>query len=460
MKKTIVTLLAFIVLTGSLSATEFKVGGVYTAWAQNQQSFKLDADNYNMNYVIQMLRFKVQGVANDNLKFVTRFDIAQGWWGVDNMLRGVERWGKTGASSLFDFKDTNYLMHVDQAYVDFKHPTLPFSMKIGRQWFGLGHKIILDNNFDGIQIGLLNGALNLGWAKVSEGGDNTTDEGPGNGDSDLYLGNYKGSLGSLKYNAFGLYYKENVTEDDLTAYILDDLQFFRNRDAATVTQLTAFGASVNYKAGKLTVDGEFDFLTGKDDINDLDLSGYNLYAKATFAANGALKLGGVFGLGSGDDPTDPGFTNVNKLRTSGFFYITEIWEDSIMPDEEGITPQGLGAPNVRAYRELENTTIIQGNADYKLTNNLALFVSGSYIMATNEIKEADADGNYFAGETGSTALGTEVDFRLKYSVYKNMFFMLRGGYFIPGDAAGYLINGHADDMDPAYELKGMIVYKF
>lgn len=460
MKRLISGILCTMVLGSFLFATDFKVNGVYTAWAQNQQAFKLDAENYNMRYVIQMLRFKVQGVANENLKFVTRFDIAQGWWGVDNMLRGVERWGKTGASSLFDFKDSNYLVHVDQAYVDFTHPTLPFSMKIGRMWYGLGNKIMMDNNYDGIQVDLLNGALNIGWAKVSEGNDNTTDEGLHNGDSDLYLGSYKGGSESLKFNAFGFYYKENVTDEDTTAYIVDDLQFFRNRDAATVTQLTAFGVSATLKAGKLTVDGEFDYLTGRDDINDLDLSGYNLYGKATFAASDALKLGGIFGLGSGDDASDPGFTNVNKLRTSGFFYITEIWEDSIMPDEEGITPQGLGAPNVRAYRELENTTIIQGNADYKLTSNTSLFVSGSYIIASNEIKEADTDGNYFAGETGSTAIGTEVDFRLKYSVYKNMFFMLRGGYFIPGDAAGYLINGHANDMDPAYELKGMVVYKF
>ncbi|NIX57622.1 MAG: hypothetical protein GWN14_17295, partial [candidate division Zixibacteria bacterium] len=57
----------------------------------------------------------------------------------------------------------------------------------------------------------------------------------------------------------------------------------------------------------------------------------------------------VGGRGSGDDDVTGGDGNVNKLRTSGFFYITEIWEDSIMPDEEGITPQGLGAPNVRGY---------------------------------------------------------------------------------------------------------------
>ena len=445
-------LLFSILIAGTaLFATDFKVNGVYTAWAQNQQAFTLNADTYDMNYVVQMLRFKVQGIANENLKFVTRFDMAQGWWGVDNMLRGVERWEKTGASSLFDFKDTNYLMHIDQAYVDFNWDIYhPLNVKIGRQWFGLGNKLMVDNNYDGIQLNAK--GLTLGWAKVSEGADNTTDVGAHNGDSDLYLGSYKKAFGNLELNAFGFYYNEAITPDDTTAYILDDLQFFRNKDAATVTQLMAGGLAGNYKKGALTADFEFDYLMGTDGINDLDLTGFNLYTKVGYAVSDKLKFGSIFGMGSGDDASSDGFTNVNKLRTSGFFYMTEIWEDSIMPDEEGITPQGLGAPKVKAYRELENTTIFQGNVDYKISGNTSLFLSGSYIQATSEIKSDTGEG--------SQDLGMEVDFRLKHNIQKNLFLMLRGGYFIPGDAAGYLINGHKNTLDPAYELKGMVVYKF
>ncbi|MBL7052703.1 MAG: alginate export family protein, partial [Candidatus Marinimicrobia bacterium] len=75
-----------------------------------------------------------------------------------------------------------------------------------------------------------------------------------------------------------------------------------------------------------------------------------------------------------------------------------------------------------------------------------------YIQATSEIKSDTGEG--------SQDLGMEVDFRLKHNIQKNLFLMLRGGYFIPGDAAGYLINGHKNTLDPAYELKGMVVYKF
>lgn len=69
------------------------------------------------------------------------------------------------------------------------------------------------------------------------------------------------------------------------------------------------------------------------DVNNGDLSGYNLDADARMK------------LGAG---------NINKVRTNGFFYVTEVWEDSLMPDEEGITPQGLGSPASRDCREFEN----------------------------------------------------------------------------------------------------------
>lgn len=37
---------------------------------------------------------------------------------------------------------------------------------------------------------------------------------------------------------------------------------------------------------------------------------------------------------------------------------------------------------------------------------------------------------------------------------------LRGGYFMPGDAAAYLINGNAQNKENVWELKGTFTYKF
>ena len=492
----VILLLISVLACGSF-ATDFKVNGVYTAWGQSQHAFTFNKDSYDDNYVVQMLRFKVQGIANENLKFVTRLDIAQGWWGVDNSLRTVERWGKSytnkfGGSNLFDFKDTNFLVHVDQAYVDFNIPKTSIGARVGRMWYGLGNKIMVDNNYDGIQIDVKNlggGKLTAGWAKVSEGVDGLRDKADYNPvdssytdsrDAHLFTLNFHNKAGGFSYDAYGMYYKDaSILDND--AYVPDHLQFFKTRFSPQVTQLTAVGVSGSYKSGKLKVNGEVDYLTGKDDINnstfgakqmldknDGDLSGYNLYLKANYAAADKLDVGAVFGMGSGDDDLTGGKGNVNKLRTSGFFYITEVWEDSIMPDEEGITPQGLGAPNVRGYRELENTTIFQVNGTLKPCKKLSAFLSYSYIKATQAVHAwsvvKDQNGNVIDAaidhNTSATDLGQEIDFRINYKMFKEFALILRGGYFMPGDAAGYLIVGHNKDLDPAWEAKAIVLYKF
>ncbi len=305
--KHLFTILAVILfINTSAFAVDFKVGGVYTAWAQSQHQFTLTEDVYDDDYVVQMLRFKVQAIVNENLKIVTRFDMAQGWWGVDNADRTLDRTGKTGGSSLFDYKDTNFLFHVDQAYAEFTLPNMPISGRVGRMWYGLGNKIMLDNNYDGIQLDfnkVANHKVTVGWAKVNENGDATNDTytaatGTDTRDADLLTVNVNGAAmeGNLKYDMFGLYYTDRSVKDG-TAYSPDGFNYFKTRYSAQVTNLMAFGAAASYKLGKLAVNGEFDYLIGKDDIdntiygakqmwdkNDGDLTGYNLYLKANFAA--------------------------------------------------------------------------------------------------------------------------------------------------------------------------------
>ena len=483
MKRFTFLIFTLLLLVGLSFSADFKVNGVYTAWGQSQHDFTFGKAKYNDNYVVQMLRFKVQAAVNEHLRAVTRFDMAQGWWGIDNALKSKLRTGTAGGSALFDFKDTNFLLHVDQAYIEFDLPGKPLTFRVGRMWYGLGNKIMVDNNYDGVQMdltGVLGKKLSFSWAKVSEGVDALSDEksiAPDQRgftdarDAHLFTLNFNNEAKGFNYNVYGMFYKD-ASVADMNAYVPDHLQFFKTRFSPQVTQLTALGISGKFKKGKLSADFEADYLMGKDDIkntdhgnkqmwdiNDGNLSGYNIYFKLTHATTDKLSIGGVFGMGSGDNDVTKGKGNVNKLRTSGFFYITEVWEDSIMPDEEGITPQGLGAPNIRGYRELENSTIVQLNATLKPIKKLTLFGSYNYIKATQPIPKWDANGNPDYSATASD-LGQEIDFRCSYKIYKELDFTIRGGYFMPGKAAGYLINGTDQYNDAAWELKSTITYKF
>lgn len=467
--------------------TEFKFNGLYNAWGQMQNDFTMGKTEYRDHYLVQMFRLNFSFNYGDNIKAITRFDLAQGWWGVDN-----ETPTYSGASGMFDNKDTHYSLHVDHAYIWFNVPSISTAFNVGRFNWSAGNKMVLDNNYDGLSAAIKVGEadnIKLGVAKISEGVLGISDlprvapDSKGSydaRDANLFTAAYNTKFGATNLEIYGMYYYDGSIEDS-TAYLIDGLYYNRPRFTPQVTKLGIFGAAGTTKIDKLTLNYEANYLIGKDeidnpthagrlntspsaidalkyDINDGDLAGYNLYLKLDYAMADAVSIGLVAGMGSGDDDPTGGKGNVNKLRTAGFFYLTEVWEDSIMPDEEGITPQGLGAPNVRAYRELENTTALQLNSTLTITPSWKLFGSFTYLKATQPVYAWTAAGPDL--NTSADDLGWEVDLKTDYKIYSNLTFTFRAGYFSPGTAAKYLING-SDNWDLApWELKSEITFAF
>jgi hypothetical protein len=281
-------------------------------------------------------------------------------------------------------------------------------------------------------------------------------------------------MGSVDCEVFGVLYSD-AGDDDGTTYVPNDINYLRSRFTPNLSELVALGVTGSYTDTErgLSLNAEADLLSGKDnvegstidalqltDINNGDLGGYNLYLEVTARVAPALDVGGVFGRGSGDDDWTSGSGNVNKLGTAGFFYVTEVWEDSIMPDEEGISPQGLGAPNVRGYRELENTTLLQANAKFSLLRDVSVFGSYTYLRATDAIHAWTADSVTTVGAASSSDIGQEIDWKLDVKLYPQLALGFRGGVFFPGEASGYLINGTNEFDDPAWEHKATLTLTF
>ena len=89
------------------------------------------------------------------------------------------------------------------------------------------------------------------------------------------------------------------------------------------------------------------------------------------------------------------------------------------------------------------------------------FVSYTYITATQPIYAwSTTDAGWTKGTENSSDIGSEVDFKIDYGIMKNLGFTLRGGIFMPGDAAGYLINGNNEYLDNVREIKTTLTYKF
>lgn len=469
------------------SGPHLDLSGFYAFNAYSQNNFFLGRGNVGGvsdkdEYAIQMFRLMAELAYNDNLKAVVRTDLAQGIWGIDNSQRDNDR---PGFSNLFNNKDTNFTVHVDWAYVDYTHAPMDLNAKLGRMKYALGNLLILDQDADGLQLTkkMDDAALTFGYAKMSEGADSLSDEdvsdvgGLDTEDADLYLFSYSYKGDSWSLNPFIAHYVD-CGDDDMSTYIPQGFQYFRARFTPQVSDATALGLAFSGTAGSWKLSGEVDYLTGSDDIanansgpnqlldvNNGDLEGYNLYLNATVPL-GPGTFGIKAGMGSGDDDPMSGDGNINRIRTNGFFYLTEVWEDSVMPDEEGITPQGLGSPASRGYRELENTTMLQLNYSWTINPQLSAFVSGTWLQATEELSpwsDLNGDGAIGPGELGpesSDDLGTELDARLNWKITPQLLWVFRGGIFMPGDASGYLINGTDMYDDDAWELRTTVKFTF
>lgn len=481
--------------------------GMYNIWGLTQRNFLFGADNPldDAGYTVQMLRGKVT-ITKENIGAVARMDVGQGWWGVDNSPNSATAVTTTldadgnpvvtgapgyNADKLFANKDVSFGVHLDQVYGFAKFPETPIPLELrgGRMYFGAGHKLVLDENFNGVTViarPTEKASLELSWAKVSEGqGAYTTPVGALMSDTkqfkdaDLFLGRFLIAKGKQNLEVFGGYYLDPATDEKKAAFwsmYPNGLAAARARYSPNINQLILAGVSYDGEApvaGGLMLSAEVDVLSGRDDIdnpnhgggtvdiNDGTLFGYNAYAQAVQKAELGIpvEIGATFGLGSGDaDPTG-GAGNVNHLQTMGFFPLTNVWEDSVMPDIEGISPQGLGSPVSRGYREFENTTAVVGRVAVMPWKPVRLEVAYGYFLASQPVHGFDPATGVPTGDSASD-LGMEVDSNLIVKFTNGLIGECQFGYFLPGDAAGYLINGNTTSLVPAWEVKNMATVKF
>ncbi len=472
--------------------------GKYALWALNQHNFMLGADHplNDADYVVQMLRVNGK-TTKEEYGVVMRADLAQGWWGVDNnpdvtQVSGTDADGNVTNStawnpySLFGNKGTNYGMHVDQAYAFVKVPGLsfPVEIRVGRQYYKVGHKLVLDQDGDGVQV-LIQPSEKLGvdlsWAKLSEGtgsvraptGALMNDDGA-HGDADLFGGSvHLTPNDTVSAELYGLYYQDRSGAGEQT-YAPNGVGYLEARFRPNLSMVTAFGLSSDATlpvAGGLKLQVEGAYLIGRDDVDNADhagglldinngeLSGWTAFVAADQSLSGLpLSLGASLGAGSGDDDVQSGKGNINKVMTQGFFPFTNVWEDSVMPDVEGISPQGLGSPVSRGYREFENTLALQGRVGVQPHDRVKLTASYSYFRAMNGVPGFDASGAPLS--SSALDLGQEVDVNLHLKVYKGFSYACLFGVFMPGEAAGNLMLGNASSLDPAWEVKQVVTAAF
>ncbi len=471
-----------------------KLSGAVSVWGLTQRGFFLgkDVPLDKADYVVQNVRLNLT-MGTPKVGGVVRADVGQGWWGVDNspnVVPTVAADGTVGAGynadAMFGAKDTNYPVHVDHAYLFFELPWAPgdvqLRLQVGRQPLAAGNQLVLDGEQDALLVTAKVSdhlAVDAFWAKVAEGQNaikgprgllmNDEDEWA---DADLFGGKVRYAQGDYQAELFGLFYKDHIDDYD---HLPQGLGYAYSRFQPQVSQAVAVGATASGKASVaqgLTWMAEVDYLFGKDDVDNADhagglldrndgtLMGFNALVKATQALDVGVPfdLTVLAGLGSGDDDPAGGKGNLNRIQTAGYWPLTNVWEDSVMPDVGGISPQGLGSPASRGYRELENTTAAQLGLGVVPWKPLRLEASYTFLRATQDVHGFDATGTPTADT--SKDLGQEIDVNLKLTILPGLKYLVLFGYFLPGDASALLINGDTQNTDAAWEVKQVLMYAF
>lgn len=557
--------MAFLYLAPA-QAADFKLNGVFKTWSISQNDFRMGKDDINDWYTVSLVRMKPTISAfNGDVVVHLRMDLAQGWWGVDNQRGSMKNFSEgarthAGENGLFTNKETNYAIHVDEAWIDLKLPFMdayvPTRMHLGRFYHKLGNKLILDYELDGVRLvskwndttstvltysimnegymGLSdNTASQTKWDGLDEGGSNS-----GGAARVVTLQLHQKLPNKMgKVEAYFLGYHDSGT-DDGTAYLRDDIDYSIAHYAPQIGSLTAWGIAGDLKLDNNNISIKFEGagLWGKDpinnqtyhssgipdgagstvqsgantgggtgsqgytrqhywnrlDVNDGDINGWTFYLNSKLhylESDYKVTPGLVVGAGSGDSDPTQGSGNVTKLQTEGWFYICEVWEDSIMPDLTGITPQGLGSPWSRGYREFENQILVQVNNTWKPLPKWSVFLSATYVHAMEDIYAWDDEPqNSNTRGAGSAAnggnpnnnvidatsavggpddmtrkskdIGFELDWKIDYTIFPKLVMTTRGGYFWAGDGAAYLIAGAKGWNRDVYELRWDLTYKF
>lgn len=478
----------------------FSIGidGRYSVWILNQHGFLLGLDQPldDADYVVQALRVNFKA-GTRWFGVQARFDAAEGWWGVDNspdvtQVAGTAADGAVTSTptynpyKLFGDKDTNYLIHFDHAY-GWVAPPLPFELRfaIGRQPFRAGHGLVLEGDYEGLRLRIRPvepfGMEGI-FAVLSEGlgsyktpaGTLMSDAGDW-GDALLAGGALDWKLGPLALGFFGLHYWDRSGSDAAT-FFPQGIGYLGARFQPNVSRATAFGLTLDGTVdvlGGLDLAFEGDFLFGDDrvrngdhaggllDRNDGLLLGWNVWGKvAPTLVVGPVQLHPALAVGAGSGDADPtgGRGNLNRIQTMGFFPLTHVWEDSVMPDVAGISPQGLGSPVSRGYRELENTFALQGRFGVTPAAPVTLATSYTWLRAVAPIHGWDATGAPTA--VTSQDIGHEVDVDLVVRLLPRVTCTALFGAFVPGEGAALLITGDAANRQTAWEVKQVVDIAF
>ncbi len=405
---------------------EFKYSIWANAFAVTEETAKKDEEKQYSNIRIRPMF----SLSNENVSVVTRLEIDQ-YFGAKYSATGND-------VSYADPDGDEKAVEVKWAYINVKDMIMPgLSMTAGLAPYK--YSVGFDNDMP--LFNLVYDAdmfkIDLSYIKFVEG--STTDtsaavaatstEGvKAKDDAQAYAAKLPVKLGDITVTPSVLYFTgdNNVTNSTGTAL-------------GYTSKLTMPALGVKAKLGDISLDGDFQYITGetKDNLTSVktDVAAYAAFVNAGFKASDTLKLN-VFGLYSTgeDDKAD----KTTSFQTACQDEI-EVGPMFIINDNGLITQVGIS----KEYDKITEGLIMFGfSAEAKLDKLTALAQVAYAKTASDKVVK-------------DTALGTEIDLRLSYEVAPKTSLWVEGAYLAGGK---YIetTNTASGDQNPMYYAAGLL----
>lgn len=429
-----------------------------------------NAGDQNASYWATRARLKFDWIMGKQSSATMLFEMDSSQWG-ELAGTGAQR------NQMGHWAADRAAVEIKHIYFDFGVPVIPvpISMRVGLQFLGIRPNLLVGTDGMGIVANIKVDPANIQllYFKPLEGTTWTAD------DANVYGLHANAKLGAVTAGGYALYYNMNQ-------YPFTNLN--NNAD------LWWFGVYADGKAGPVYLN--FDFIYNRGDIesrgnlpliHDVKLSGWTTRVKVDFPWE-KFNFGGVFNYSSGSDAKKsdalglPGNTvayggGLTATSTKVGSYVVPpgseagaIYGESVVMFSFGPNRGTTGIGNSNSYTQVSRggtggTWLAKAYASIKATPWYKVTFQGMYIGDTTK------NGNTFGTAVRATApatlrddkeIGWELDLINDIQIYKNLNFVLAGGYLWAGDAMDMRSPGTLLNVSPKnpWMVTGILTYSF
>ena len=274
MKKLLVVFLVLAFVAPAFAADNLSINGQVRvrSWdSENFSTFDDDDDSDKEEFFEQRFRLQATIKANDQVKAVTRIDLAEDKWGSSN-------WATARYNE-------NTELQVDRAYLDIT--TGPVNIKAGQQFYAVGQSQVIRNNKPGFQVTIKTPVvIELGYSVEQDQDQGATDD------------EYNAHISlAYKADAFSVegFYGQQVTNIGVAG--VDDTEDTR----------TVFGVNGKFGIGPVKINTELALFGGDNDqagAAAVDYVGTQFNLDADMKLSDMIAIGADFIYSDGTDAAD------------------------------------------------------------------------------------------------------------------------------------------------------------